>query len=232
MRLARQHSWDLSLAEAAALQRRLAGEVAERPLGGRVGIVAGTDVSYSPGEEALFAAVVLLAFPSLEPVGQATVRGVPRFPYVPGFLSFRELPPLLDCFRRLELVPDVVLCDGQGRAHPRRFGLACHLGWWLDVPVIGCAKSRLTGTAAPPGPRRGASTRLLDARTGELLGRVVRTRSGVSPVFVSTGHAITLPEAVRLTLRCARATRLPEPTRQAHMLSKAARSAPPRAPLC
>ena len=222
----RQHSWDLSLREAAALQRQLAGDVEERPLPGPVRVVAGTDVSYSRGEDVLDAVVVLLAFPSLAPLGHIVVRGAPRFPYVPGFLSFRELPPLLECFARLEVTPDVVICDGQGRAHPRRFGLACHLGWWLDAPVFGCAKSRLLGVARTPGRRRGASTRLIDERAGELLGRVVRTRDGVSPVFVSTGHAITLAESVRLTLACARRARLPEPTRQAHILSKAARSAP------
>ncbi|MFQ5411939.1 MAG: endonuclease V, partial [Phycisphaerae bacterium] len=143
------------------------------------------------------------------------VRGV-TFPYIPGLLSFREAPGLLAAARRLKSKPDVFMLDGQGLAHPRRFGLACHVGLLLDRPSLGCAKSRLCGTHGEPGRRAGCSKRLMLG--GELIGRVVRTRDGVKPVYVSIGHKITLDDAEKLTLRCCTRYRLPEPTRLAHQL--------------
>jgi deoxyribonuclease V len=178
-------------------------------------LVAGADVSFDRSSPELHAAVVVLDAESLEVVEVAAVRGRARFPYVPGYLSFREIPPLLEAFAKLEAVPDLVVCDGQGRAHPRRFGLACHLGVLLDLPTLGCAKSRLIGEYREPGPRRGAHTRLLDA--GEVIGEAVRTRSGVKPVFVSVGHRISLESARRATLRLAPRYRIPEPVRAAHL---------------
>ncbi len=178
--------------------------------------MAGADVSWdrkSPRHE-VYAAVVVLEFESLQVVEVAGVRARARFPYVPGYLSFREIPPLLAAFAKLEAVPDLIVCDGQGRAHPRRFGLACHLGVILDRPTLGCAKSRLIGEYREPGPRRGAHTRLLEG--GEVIGEVVRTRSGVKPVFVSVGHRISLETARRTALRLAPRYRLPEPIRAAH----------------
>jgi deoxyribonuclease V len=178
--------------------------------------VAGADVSYDRGspDHDLYAAVVVLDVESLRVVEVAAVRAGARFPYVPGYLSFREIPPLLDAFAKLEAVPDLIVCDGQGRAHPRRFGLACHLGVLLDRPTFGCAKSRLIGEYREPGPRRGAHTRLRDGR--EVIGEVVRTRSFVKPVFVSVGHRISLETARRIALRLAPRYRLPEPVRAAH----------------
>jgi deoxyribonuclease V len=178
--------------------------------------VAGADVSYDRGspDHDLYAAVVVLDVESLRVVEVAAVRARARFPYVPGYLSFREIPPLLDAFAKLEAVPDLIVCDGQGRAHPRRFGLACHLGVLLDRPTFGCAKSRLIGEYREPGPRRGAHTRLRDGR--EVIGEVVRTRSFVKPVFVSVGHRISLETARRIALRLAPRYRLPEPVRAAH----------------
>jgi deoxyribonuclease V len=138
-----------------------------------------------------------------------------RFPYVPGLLSFREAPPLLEAFAKLQTQPDAVMIDGQGIAHPRRMGIASHLGLCLDVPTIGCAKSLLIGTFKEPGKRRGAMSRLMDK--GDVIGRVVRTRQDVKPLFVSVGHMIDLASAVRLVLKCGRGYRIPEPTRQAHL---------------
>jgi deoxyribonuclease V len=158
--------------------------------------------------------VVVIDAESLEVVEVAATRAEARFPYVPGYLSFREIPPLLEAFARLETEPDLIVCDGQGRAHPRRFGLACHLGVLLDRPAFGCAKSRLIGEYREPGPRRGAHTQLRDA--GEVIGEVVRTRAGVKPVFVSVGHRISLATARRAVLRLAPRYRLPEPIRAAH----------------
>lgn len=180
--------------------------------------VLGAGSELSRGDESsppdLYAAVVVLDFESLDVLEVAAVRARARFPYVPGYLSFREIPPLLDALARLEAVPDLIVCDGQGRAHPRRFGLACHLGVILDLPALGCAKSRLIGEYREPGPRRGAHTRLLDG--GEVIGEVVRTRTGVKPVFVSVGHRISLATARRAVLRLAPRYRLPEPVRAAH----------------
>ena len=176
--------------------------------------MAGADISFDHRSPELHAAVVVLDAESLEVEEIAGVRAKARFPYVPGYLSFREIPPLLEAFAKLEAVPDLIICDGQGRAHPRRFGLACHLGVLLDLPTLGCAKSRLIGDYREPGPRRGAHTRLRDG--GEVIGEVVRTRSGVKPVFVSVGHRVCLETARRTVLRLAVRYRLPEPVRAAH----------------
>lgn len=176
--------------------------------------VAGADVSYDRGSPVLFAAVVVLDAQSLEVVESAGVRARAGFPYVPGYLSFREIPPLLEAFGRLRRRPDLVVCDGQGRAHPRRFGLACHLGVVLDLPSVGCAKSRLVGSHREVGARRGAHVALRDR--GEVVGEVLRTRAGVKPVYVSVGHRVSLATARRTLLALAPRWRLPEPIRAAH----------------
>jgi len=177
-------------------------------------LVAGADVSYDRGSPVLFAAIVVLDAETLEVVEVASTRGRARFPYVPGYLSFRELPPLEAAFARLRARPDLLLCDGHGLAHPRRFGLASHLGVQLGVASIGCAKSRLVGEHRAPGPRRGAHTVLRDG--GETIGEVVRTREGVAPVYVSVGHRVSLATARRLALRFSPRFRIPEPIRAAH----------------
>jgi deoxyribonuclease V len=209
------HSWTLTPAEAIKLQKELACRVETRtPLVG-CRLVAGADVSYARFSSRFYAGVVVLRFPDLEIVEkQGVVRDVP-FPYVPGLLSFREAPVVLEAFGRLAQKPDVLVCDGQGLAHPRRFGLASHLGLWLGVPTVGCAKSRFIGTFKEPGRRAGSVTPLVDQE--EIIGQVVRTKTGVRPVFVSVGNQIDLRSAVELVLSCTRGYRVPEPTRQAHL---------------
>jgi deoxyribonuclease V len=209
-----RHRFDVSVAEARALQERLRAHVVERDAFGPIRYVAGADVSYDRRSPELFAAVVVLDADDLAPVETSGVHAEARFPYVPGYLSFRELPAVLAAFDALRQRPDLVLCDGQGRAHPRRFGLACHLGVLLDLPTIGCAKSRLVGSHREPGLRRGCHARLLDE--GEVIGEVVRTREGVKPLYVSVGHRVALATARRFALRFTRGRRVPEPIRAAH----------------
>jgi len=227
-----RHSWDVPVAEARAIQEALRDRVEERDRFGPVRRVAGADVSYDRGSPILYAAVVVLDADSLQVVDSASVCMRAGFPYVPGYLSFREMPALLAAFERLRTPPDLLLADGHGRAHPRRFGIACHLGVALDLPTLGCAKSRLVGEHREPGARRGSSTQLL--HDGELIGRVVRTRDGVKPVYVSVGHRVSLQTAQRLVLRLAPRWRLPEPVRAAHeevnRLRREARGVTRRAP--
>ena len=218
-----RHRWDLTIPEARALQEELRGRVSERDAAvlRRPRTIAGVDVSFDKRDPLLHAGVVVLDAQSLETVEEVAVSREVHFPYVPGYLSLREIPPLLEAFEALRSVPDLILCDGHGRAHPRRFGLACHLGLVLGLPSFGCAKSRLVGEHREPGPRRGASVQL--THEGERIGRVLRTREGVKPIYVSIGHRITLETACRLALRCAPRFRLPEPTRRAHQLVNAQR---------
>jgi deoxyribonuclease V len=212
------HDWSMDFRQAVALQRELAGHVLladclPRPLRN----VAGVDVSYEKHGDFFFAAVVVLAFPELEPVEEAFAADRVTFPYVPGLLSFRELPVVLEAFRCLHTVPDTVLVDGQGIAHPRRLGIASHLGLWLDLPTVGCAKSRLCGVHPEPGTHRGDQAPLtLD---GERIGTVLTTRDRVKPLYVSPGHKTDIPTATEIALACTRRYRMPEPTRLAHLLT-------------
>jgi deoxyribonuclease V len=217
------HPWDLSPREAMALQRNLAGRVVRRGSVPErtVRLIAGCDVAFDAARRRAFGAVVVLAYPSLEEVERVTVESPLTFPYVPGLLSFREVPALLPAFARLRHAPDLLMVDGHGYAHPRRFGLACHLGLLFDRPTIGVAKSRLIGEHAPVGTARGARVDLLDG--ADVIGSVLRTREGVRPLYVSVGHRISLAAAERWMLRCARHYRLPEPTRRADALSREAK---------
>lgn len=199
--------------EAARIQERMRAAVVTADAFDRIETVAGVDAAVGP--ERVTAAVVTLSFPGLEPLESATAVRPVEFPYVPGLLAFREMPAIREAFAGLRRRPDLVLVDGHGRAHPRRFGIACMLGVELDVPAIGIGKSRLVGTHREPAARKGSRTRLL--HDGELIGYCVRTRDGVRPVYVSVGHRVAPATAVRLTLRCCRRYRLPEPIRQAHM---------------
>jgi deoxyribonuclease V len=210
-----RHTWELSIAEAARLQETLRARVVQSDRLGTVTLVAGADVAESRDGKRLHAAVAVLDARTLRVVEVAAASRRTSFPYVPGYLSFRELPVVLDAWAALSRRPDLVLCDAHGRAHPRRMGLACHLGLWLDLPAIGCAKTRLVGAHREPGRRRGCHRRLLEGC--EVIGEVVRTRDGVRPVFVSVGHKIGLPTARRWVLRLALRYRLPEPLRAAHM---------------
>ncbi len=206
------HRWDLSPAEAYALQRDLARRLILEDAHGPWRTVAGVDVSVKRGLAR--AAVVVLAYPSLEEIARALAERPVEFPYVPGLLSFREAPVVLEALARLEGVPDVLLFDGQGYAHPRRLGIASHIGVLLDHPSMGCAKSRLWGSHGALAPERGSQVPLVDGE--EVIGAVVRTRAGVKPVYVSVGHRVSLQSAVELVLTCAAGFRLPEPIRRAH----------------
>lgn len=216
------HPWRVSIPYARNIQSELAREVLARDLFGDIRLVAGLDIGFEDGGRITRAAVVVLRFPELTRVESVLLRRPTCWPYVPGLLSFRELPAALDAFLMLDRVPDLVLCDGQGVAHPRRCGLASHLGVITGLPTIGVAKSRLIGEAGEPGPRRGDMAPLIDR--GERIGMVLRTRDHVRPVYVSVGHKVSLERAVELVLACTPKYRLPETTRQAHHLASVFRS--------
>lgn len=211
------HRWDLTPREAAGVQARLRSKVVRDDRLGAVRRVAGTDVGFEKGGAVTRAAVVVLTYPELDLADYAIARLPTKFPYVPGLLSFREAPAILAALERLKLRPDLILCDGQGYAHPRRCGLASHIGLLAGIPTIGAAKSRLLGTYDEPPQKRGAWRPLLD--DGETIGAVLRTRSGVKPIFVSIGHRVSLETAVRYVMGCAPRYRLPETTRWAHRLA-------------
>jgi deoxyribonuclease V len=209
-----RHSWDLDPAAARALQKALAAEVNTGVAVTSWKTVAAADVSYNKFDPWLYAAVVVIDATTFEVIETAGVVREATFPYVPGLLSFREAPAVLDAFRRLGTRPDVVLCDGQGTAHPRRMGLACHLGLWLNLPTVGCAKSWLCGDYNEPGPDRGDRSPMDDR--GEVVGSVVRTRARVNPVYVSPGHLCDLESAVEIVLASTPKYRLPHAARLAH----------------
>lgn len=211
------HGWDLTVAEAKSVQLELAARVERADRLGTVRTVAGVDVAYGRGNP-LRAAVVVLEFDGLAIIETATVTMEARFPYVPGYLSFREIPAVLAVLERLSVWPDLVLCDGQGIAHPRRFGLASHLGVLTGLPTIGVAKSRLVGTHGEPGLERGDWVFLMDK--DEVIGAVLRTRAGVKPIYISIGHRVGLEAAIAFVLSCTTRYRLPETIRAADRLSK------------
>lgn len=223
------HRWDVTPREAFALQREFAARVRAAGPGPRGPLlVAGCDAAgsgrWARRDERITAGVIVFRYPGGEIVERAWARGRAPFPYVPGLLSFREIPLYLEAFAQLTTRPDLLVCDGQGIAHPRRFGLASHLGVLFDLPSIGAAKSRLIGTHREPGRTRGSSVRLVHA--DEVVGRVLRTQDGVKPLFVSPGHRIGVAAATALVLRLAPRYRLPEPTRQAdRWVGELARSA-------
>ena len=216
MKIRRHHRWPTTYRQAVAIQTRLRRRLVLTGSVRRPVLVAGADVSYSKSVDRVYAGVVLLSFPDMETLETIVLADKSPFPYIPGLLTFREGPVLIRAFARLQRRPDLVIFDGQGYAHPRRMGLAGHMGILLGVPSIGCAKSRLIGEHAEPGPDVGDWSRLTDR--GETIGRVVRTKVGVKPVYVSVGHLLGLAAATRLTLACLRGFRLPEPTRRAHHL--------------
>lgn len=213
-------SWSLSVEEAIALQRRLAREVRSRlPAGARLRYLAGVDAAFSADGGRVVAACVLWDRLRRSVVEWRAAWRRVRFPYVPGLLSFRETPAVLAALDKLGRKPDAILCDAHGRAHPRRFGMACHVGLLTGRPTVGCAKSRLVGEHDEPAVARGSWCPLLDR--GQVIGSVLRTQDGVRPVYVSVGHRIHLAAARRLVLACAVRYRLPEPTRLADRLVRA-----------
>jgi len=232
------HPWNVTPAEARAIQITLREKVERKDRLGAVRLVAGADVaffeperrSWETGSGRAFAAMVVYRFPGMAEVERVSVECSLGFPYVPGLLSFREIPALTEAFLRLRHRPNLIFCDGQGWAHPRRFGLASHLGVVLKVPTIGCAKSRLTGSYREPGSRRGSWSPLRDAApagsgAGEVIGAVLRTANDVRPIFVSPGHRVSLRTAIRLVLAVCDGRRIPRPTRDADSLAGAAKRA-------
>jgi deoxyribonuclease V len=214
------NSWQTSPAAAIAVQRQLREKVILNPMDAiQVQRVAGVDVAFGNGEA--WAAVVVLSYPDLSLVESAVAKRPVTFPYIPGLLSFREMPSVLAAWSTLRNIPDLVMVDGHGYAHPRRFGIACHLGVEVGLPAIGCAKSRLCGTPDMLALHRGATAELRD--DGEVIGALLRTRKEISPVYVSIGNMVSLPMAIDFVLNCTKKYRLPEPTRQAHLAAGYAR---------
>jgi deoxyribonuclease V len=209
--------WPTTIEEAVAVQQRLRGEVVLRDDFAPLATVAGVDVGFENEGQTARAAVVVLDYPALAPRDYALARLPVGFPYVPGFLSFRETPVILRALAQLRQPPDVLLVDGQGIAHPRRFGIACHLGVLAGIPSVGVAKSLLTGRFGPLADERGAWEPLVDK--GEVVGAALRTRPGTKPLFISPGHRISLESAIRLVMACTTRFRLPETTRAAHNLA-------------
>ena len=217
MKLQHRHRWALSPKRAMALQSRLAAKIVLRDDFGPVRRVAGVDVGFEDDGATTRAAVAVLGLPSLELETCAIARQPTRFPYVPGLLSFREAPAVLAAMRKLRVRPDLLLCDGQGIAHPRRLGIASHLGLLLDIPSIGVAKTRYIGRHQAVSEARGAWVPLEDG--GEIVGAVLRTRCGVHPLYISPGHRIGLESAIAWVMACLTRYRLPETTRWAHRLA-------------
>jgi deoxyribonuclease V len=211
------HPWSITPAEGISIQNELRKKVLKRWDRREVALVAGCDVHF-PARDRLRAAVVLCTYPGLETVESAVIEAPCTFPYIPGLLSFREIPGLLEALRTLRSKPDVVLCDGQGIAHPRGLGLASHFGLTLDLPTIGCAKSPLYGRFREPGARKGDRSPI-KGPDGKTIGAVLRTRDGTRPLYISIGHRVDLATAVRITLACLTKYRIPEPLRTAHRLA-------------
>jgi deoxyribonuclease V len=219
MKFVNLNGWDFSVRQAIELQKQLAGKVSAEGTVTNVRLVAGFDVSVSKSGESTAAAVVL-DYPGLKVVEKVQMKGRTNFPYVPGLLSFREIPLVLQVCEKITRVPDLVLVDGQGIAHPRRFGLAAHLGLLLGIPTIGCAKSHLFGDYTDPPETAGSYSYLVDPHDNLRVGAVLRTRTAVKPLYISIGHKIALPSAIEWVLQCCNGYRLPEPTRLAHLASR------------
>ncbi len=211
------YDWHISPSEAVRLQQELASEIITTGAVENPRFIAGADMSVAPDRIHARAVIVVLNWPELEVVELVEEEGQMEFPYIPGLLSFREAPLVIKAWEKLATAPDLLFVDGQGYAHPRRMGIASHLGLLLDVPTIGCAKSRLCGEYAEPGQYPGNSSALYDR--GELIGQVLRTKEGSKPLFISVGHKISLENAVYWVMKCLRGRRLPEPARLAHLAS-------------
>ena len=209
------HPWDLDPTRAVELQKQLASQVNVRASVGNCEVIAGADVSYNRFSPTFYAAVVVLRASDWSVLEVQHAVGKSPFPYIPGLLSFREAPILLEAFAKVRRRPDVVMVDGMGIAHPRRLGIASHLGLLLKVPAIGCGKSRLLGTYDEPGPEAGDRSPLL--HHGDVIGTVLRTKRRTNPLFIAPGHLIDRESAVRLVLASCRGYRIPEPTRRAHL---------------
>ncbi|GAB3261451.1 deoxyribonuclease V [Larkinella harenae] len=215
------HDWTVTPTEAVALQQQLRHQVRIEPLTKPVETIAGCDISFNKFEETVYAGIVVLELATMQVIEEAGVVSSATFPYIPGLLSFREIPSLLEAWAKLKTEPDVVMFDGQGIAHPRRIGIASHGGLFLNRPTFGCAKSVLVGKYDEPASERGAWSPM--KHYGETIGAALRTKNRVNPVYVSPGHLIDFQAAIDLTLRCNGGYRIPEPTRRAHNLVNALR---------
>jgi deoxyribonuclease V len=212
------HPWKVTPEQAIRIQENLRHRIILKRTSSKVRTVGGADVSYQKEGNLLFGAMVVLSFPQMETLDVATACGKISFPYLPGLLTFREGPILINIFQKLRMRPDILIFDGQGIAHPRGIGLATHLGIWFNLPSIGCAKTPLLGKSVIPGPSRGSFE--LIQKDGSEVGVVLRTKNRVRPVFVSPGHRIDLPTSIRLVLESCQGFRIPEPLRRAHQLSR------------
>ncbi|HEV2800454.1 MAG TPA: deoxyribonuclease V [Pyrinomonadaceae bacterium] len=217
------HDWKLQPREAVELQKRMRERVRVVPHAGRIETVAGADISFNKFSPVIYTGIVVLRLPSLEVVEEVGVVGETQFPYVPGLLSFREAPSVLEAWSKLKTEPDAVMFDGQGIAHPRRVGIASHVGLFLNRPTLGCAKSILVGRHEELDDERGSWQPLVDPKNEETVGAALRTKTRVQPIYVSPGHLIDLAGAIELTLRSDGGYRQPEPTRRAHLLVNALR---------
>jgi deoxyribonuclease V len=215
VKIEKLHEWQVSIPEAMEIQRRLATQVSRNSEVITPRFIAGVDISAERGRGAATAAVVVVSYPEFKIAETEIVEGELNFPYVPGLLSFRESPLILSACERLTVTPDLFLVDGQGIAHPRRMGFASHLGLFLNIPTIGCAKSLLCGTHEMPGIEPGSYAEIIDK--GEVIGAALRTKRGMNPIYVSIGHKINLQGAIHWALECCRGYRIPEPTRLAHL---------------
>ncbi len=218
------HPWNVTHEEAVKIQKCLRDKVILKRIDKRINYIAGLDVSYAKGANAVWAGVVVLDFPSLVKIEEGWIQKKVSFPYIPGLLGFREIPALLEVLRKIEVEPDLIFCDGQGIAHPRGLGIASHLGVLLHKPTIGCAKSRLVGEFDPVGQDRGDYVYL--RYQNRVIGAVVRTRSRVKPIFISPGYGVMLQDCIRFVLETCPTYRIPEPTRQAHLLVNSVRCDP------
>ena len=210
------HAWDVSPREAIAIQQALREKVQLTPLKKPITYIAGADISFNRGSNVFYAGFVVFRYPSMKLCGHSLVKTKSTFPYVPGLLSFRELPALIAAWEQMPLQPDIVLLDGHGIAHPRRLGIASHFGLWVDKPTIGCAKKLLVGMHGTLGQTAGSETVIYDRH--ETIGVALRTRDRIKPVYISAGNLLNLDDALRITRQCIGKHRLPEPTRQAHLL--------------
>lgn len=215
------HDWAVSATDAVAIQQQLRSQLRHLPLNHPAETIAGCDISFNKFEETVYAGIVVLRLDTLETIEEVAVISSATFPYIPGLLTFREGPALLDAWQKLSVEPDVVMFDGHGTAHPRRMGIAAHMGLWLNRPTFGCGKSVLVGAFEEPAAERGNWSPM--RHRGEVIGAALRTKKKVNPVFVSPGHLIDLKTALDLTLRTDGGYRIPEPTRRAHSLVNALR---------
>ncbi len=213
------HEWNVTVTEATSIQKALRDNISLVPLPAEPRTIAGADISFGRFSNVFYAGMIVLSYPAMEIIEYAVDKRIVDFPYVPGYLSFREVPVLVECYKKLKRKPDLIMMDGNGIAHPRRLGVATHLSLMLDVPVIGCAKSRLYGEGGDPAAQPGSTSLIHDPKQPEdILGAYVRTKARCKPIIVSPGNLITMDESIQYALACVRGYRIPEPTRRAHEL--------------